>query len=79
MNFNVAKQPAHVGVVPHNCARYEVMKLAMQPHLTLALDAPVIVPFFHAGALQLVLRGTIFARMAPDQKTQLVEALQSIE
>lgn len=33
----------------------------------------------HMGALQLALRGTVFARMAPDQKTQLVEALQSIE
>uniref|UniRef100_A0A8C2XDC3 Polyamine-transporting ATPase 13A3 n=1 Tax=Cyclopterus lumpus TaxID=8103 RepID=A0A8C2XDC3_CYCLU len=33
----------------------------------------------HLGALQLVLRGTVFARMAPDQKTQLVEVLQSID
>ncbi|XP_069568613.1 polyamine-transporting ATPase 13A3-like isoform X2 [Brachyistius frenatus] len=33
----------------------------------------------HMGALQLVLRGTVFARMAPDQKTQLVEVLQSID
>lgn len=31
------------------------------------------------GALQLALRATVFARMAPDQKTQLVEVLQSIE
>lgn len=31
------------------------------------------------GALQLVLRASVFARMAPDQKTQLVEVLQSIE
>lgn len=30
-------------------------------------------------ALQLVLRATVFARMAPDQKTQLVEVLQSME
>ncbi|TNN69870.1 putative cation-transporting ATPase 13A3 [Liparis tanakae] len=29
--------------------------------------------------VQLVLRGTVFARMAPDQKTQLVEVLQSID
>ncbi|MGH0134052.1 UNVERIFIED_CONTAM: hypothetical protein FKN15_011811 [Acipenser sinensis] len=28
---------------------------------------------------ELVLHGTVFARMAPDQKTQLVEALQSVE
>ena len=30
-------------------------------------------------ALQLVLHGTVFARMAPDQKTQLIEALQGVE
>ena len=29
--------------------------------------------------VKLVLRGTVFARMAPDQKTQLVEILQSVE
>lgn len=29
--------------------------------------------------LQLVLHGTVFARMAPDQKTQLIEALQDVE
>lgn len=78
MNFKVAKQPAHVGMVPHNCTQCR-LRLAMQPHLTLALDAPEIVPLFHVGALQLALRGTIFARMAPDQKTQLVEALQNME
>lgn len=31
------------------------------------------------GLLQLVLRATVFARMTPDQKTQLVDILQSIE
>lgn len=29
--------------------------------------------------LQLVLHGTVFARMAPDQKTQLIETLQDVE
>lgn len=33
----------------------------------------------HMGSPQLVLRATVFARMAPDQKTQLVDVLQSIE
>lgn len=28
---------------------------------------------------QIATRGTIFARMAPDQKTQLVEVLQSLD
>uniref|UniRef100_G3P3W1 Polyamine-transporting ATPase 13A3 n=1 Tax=Gasterosteus aculeatus aculeatus TaxID=481459 RepID=G3P3W1_GASAC len=31
------------------------------------------------SALQLVLHGTVFARMAPDQKTQLIEALQGVD
>lgn len=29
--------------------------------------------------LQLVLHGTVFARMAPDQKTRLIETLQDVE
>lgn len=33
----------------------------------------------NSPVLQLVLHGTVFARMAPDQKTQLVEALQNVE
>uniref|UniRef100_A0A7N6FJE9 ATPase 13A3 n=1 Tax=Anabas testudineus TaxID=64144 RepID=A0A7N6FJE9_ANATE len=32
-----------------------------------------------ASQLQLVLHGTVFARMAPDQKTQLIEALQGVD
>ncbi|KAJ6655487.1 hypothetical protein lerEdw1_005065, partial [Lerista edwardsae] len=44
---------------------------ACRPCLCGAADS---VPVF-----QLVLHGTVFARMAPDQKTQLVEALQSVD
>uniref|UniRef100_A0A8C4DR83 P-type ATPase A domain-containing protein n=1 Tax=Dicentrarchus labrax TaxID=13489 RepID=A0A8C4DR83_DICLA len=43
------------------------------------LDFAVIICLSHMGALQLVLRATVFARMAPDQKTQLVEVMQSID
>ncbi|MGH0149125.1 UNVERIFIED_CONTAM: hypothetical protein FKN15_015063 [Acipenser sinensis] len=39
----------------------------------------VIAEHFQDLLQKLVLRGTVFARMAPDQKTQLVEALQSVE
>jgi cation-transporting ATPase 13A3/4/5 len=35
--------------------------------------------FFPELLPQIVTRGTIFARMAPDQKTQLVEMLQSLD
>lgn len=33
----------------------------------------------HTGAPQFMLRATVFARMTPDQKTQLVEVMQGIE
>lgn len=33
---------------------------------------------FHNNSFQILIRGTVFARMAPDQKTQLVEALQEL-
>ncbi|RXM95755.1 putative cation-transporting ATPase 13A3 [Acipenser ruthenus] len=39
----------------------------------------VIAEHFQDLLQKLVLHGTVFARMAPDQKTQLVEALQSVE
>ncbi|XP_066565308.1 polyamine-transporting ATPase 13A3 isoform X1 [Amia ocellicauda] len=39
----------------------------------------VITEHFQDLVQKLVLRGTVFARMAPDQKTQLVEALQSVD
>ncbi|KAM9349952.1 polyamine-transporting ATPase 13A3-like [Symphorus nematophorus] len=39
----------------------------------------VITEHFPQLVQKLVLRGTVFARMAPDQKTQLVEVLQSID
>lgn len=35
--------------------------------------------FLVLSSLKLVLHGTVFARMAPDQKTQLIEALQGVE
>ncbi|XP_031430958.1 polyamine-transporting ATPase 13A3 [Clupea harengus] len=39
----------------------------------------VITEHFQDLMQKLVLHGTVFARMAPDQKTQLVEALQSVD
>ncbi|GAA6066133.1 polyamine-transporting ATPase 13A3 isoform X1, partial [Tachysurus ichikawai] len=38
----------------------------------------VITEHFQDLLQKLVLHGTVFARMSPDQKTQLVEALQSV-
>eukprot|EP00063_Salmo_salar_P096788 XP_014071623.1 PREDICTED: probable cation-transporting ATPase 13A3 isoform X1 [Salmo salar] len=39
----------------------------------------VITEHFQDVLQKLVLHGTVFARMAPDQKTQLIEALQSVD
>ncbi|XP_067398921.1 polyamine-transporting ATPase 13A3 isoform X3 [Emydura macquarii macquarii] len=39
----------------------------------------VILEHFQDFVPKLVLHGTVFARMAPDQKTQLVEALQNVD
>ncbi|ELK17625.1 Putative cation-transporting ATPase 13A3 [Pteropus alecto] len=39
----------------------------------------VILEHFQDLVPKLMLHGTVFARMAPDQKTQLVEALQNVE
>ncbi|XP_041695692.1 polyamine-transporting ATPase 13A3 isoform X1 [Coregonus clupeaformis] len=39
----------------------------------------VITEHFQDLLQKLVLRGTVFARMAPDQKTQLIEALQGVD
>uniref|UniRef100_A0A669PN08 Polyamine-transporting ATPase 13A3 n=1 Tax=Phasianus colchicus TaxID=9054 RepID=A0A669PN08_PHACC len=39
----------------------------------------VILEHFQDLVPKLVLHGTVFARMAPDQKTQLVEALQNVD
>ncbi|XP_027443592.1 probable cation-transporting ATPase 13A3 isoform X4 [Zalophus californianus] len=39
----------------------------------------VILEHFQDLAPKLMLHGTVFARMAPDQKTQLIEALQNVD
>ena len=56
------------------------------PKVSILLDcAPLManrlcpVTIKKSSVFQLVLHGTVFARMAPDQKTQLVEALQNVE
>lgn len=39
----------------------------------------VILEHFQDLVPKLMLHGTVFARMAPDQKTQLIEALQNVD
>uniref|UniRef100_A0A8C9RTJ1 Polyamine-transporting ATPase 13A3 n=1 Tax=Scleropages formosus TaxID=113540 RepID=A0A8C9RTJ1_SCLFO len=74
-------------------AQYEVSGWNPVPKLTEALELlsgryhfaisgkslAVVIEHFPDLAQKLALHGTVFARMAPDQKTQLVEVLQSID
>ncbi|XP_069753130.1 polyamine-transporting ATPase 13A3 isoform X2 [Narcine bancroftii] len=51
-------------------------------HYHFAMDGKsfsVVTEYFRDLLSKLVLHGTVFARMAPDQKTQLVEAFQNID
>lgn len=57
-------------------------KLTLQQRYHFAMSGrsfAVITAHFQDLVQKLVLHGTVFARMAPDQKTQLVEALQSVD
>ncbi|KAG7488168.1 hypothetical protein MATL_G00031590 [Megalops atlanticus] len=58
----------------------EEPKLQEQYHFAMSGKSfAVIMEHFQDLVQKLVLHGTVFARMAPDQKTQLVEALQSVD
>ncbi|XP_028855736.1 probable cation-transporting ATPase 13A3 isoform X2 [Denticeps clupeoides] len=55
-------------------------KVQEQYHFAMSGKAfAVITDHFQDLLQRLVLHGTVFARMAPDQKTQLVEVLQSVD
>uniref|UniRef100_A0A8C7E179 Polyamine-transporting ATPase 13A3 n=1 Tax=Oncorhynchus kisutch TaxID=8019 RepID=A0A8C7E179_ONCKI len=79
INWRYADKPSkHVGKAP----RLEVRDgpLADQYHFAMSGKSFAVISEHFQDVLQkLVLRGTVFARMAPDQKTQLIEALQSVD
>ncbi|XP_068175021.1 polyamine-transporting ATPase 13A3 isoform X1 [Antennarius striatus] len=59
-----------------------VDELKTQPLYHFAMNGKsfsIIEEHFPDMLQKLVLRGTVFARMAPDQKTQLIEALQGVD
>ncbi|KAJ8270232.1 hypothetical protein GJAV_G00111920 [Gymnothorax javanicus] len=77
---------------PSKAAHYEVVDIVLdeddqdsqtlQQRYHFAMSGKsfgVISTHFPDLVQKLVLHGTVFARMAPDQKTQLVEALQSVD
>ncbi|CAF97576.1 unnamed protein product, partial [Tetraodon nigroviridis] len=57
-----------------------LQKVEMRPHIARVkiLSDAVNLPL-HMGAAQLLLRATVFARMTPDLKTELVKVLQGID
>uniref|UniRef100_A0A673YCW4 Polyamine-transporting ATPase 13A3 n=1 Tax=Salmo trutta TaxID=8032 RepID=A0A673YCW4_SALTR len=79
INWRYADKPSkHMGKAP----RLEVRDgpLVDQYHFAMSGKSfAVITEHFQDVLQKLVLHGTVFARMAPDQKTQLIEALQSVD
>uniref|UniRef100_A0A3P9APU7 Cation-transporting P-type ATPase N-terminal domain-containing protein n=1 Tax=Esox lucius TaxID=8010 RepID=A0A3P9APU7_ESOLU len=64
----------------HDVCQAHAPKPQDQYHFAMSGNSfAVITEHFQDLLPKLVLRGTVFARMAPDQKTQLVEALQSVD
>uniref|UniRef100_A0A673YC04 Polyamine-transporting ATPase 13A3 n=1 Tax=Salmo trutta TaxID=8032 RepID=A0A673YC04_SALTR len=76
INWRYADKPSkHMGKAP----RLEP-KSQDQYHFAMSGKSfAVITEHFQDVLQKLVLHGTVFARMAPDQKTQLIEALQSVD
>uniref|UniRef100_A0A673YIZ9 Polyamine-transporting ATPase 13A3 n=1 Tax=Salmo trutta TaxID=8032 RepID=A0A673YIZ9_SALTR len=72
ITWRYADNPSkHVGKAPH---------LEDQYHFAMSGKSfAVITEHFQDLLQKLVLHGTVFARMAPDQKTELIEALQSVD
>uniref|UniRef100_A0A672GJG1 ATPase 13A3 n=1 Tax=Salarias fasciatus TaxID=181472 RepID=A0A672GJG1_SALFA len=64
---------------PSNANRLEVMHLELYHFAMNGKSFAVITEHFPDMLQKLVLHGTVFARMAPDQKTQLIEALQGVD
>uniref|UniRef100_A0A8C7QY53 Polyamine-transporting ATPase 13A3 n=1 Tax=Oncorhynchus mykiss TaxID=8022 RepID=A0A8C7QY53_ONCMY len=81
ITWRYADNPSkHVGKAP----RLEPVRLCLDPqeqyHFAMSGKSfAVITEHFQDLLQKLVLHGTVFARMAPDQKTELIEALQSVD
>uniref|UniRef100_A0A673JTP3 Probable cation-transporting ATPase 13A3 n=1 Tax=Sinocyclocheilus rhinocerous TaxID=307959 RepID=A0A673JTP3_9TELE len=80
-----AKINWHYADKPSQCAIYwpdpvTVVLIQEQYHFAMSGKSfSVIIEHFQDLLQKLVLHGTVFARMAPDQKTQLVETLESVD
>uniref|UniRef100_A0A8C7M661 Polyamine-transporting ATPase 13A3 n=1 Tax=Oncorhynchus mykiss TaxID=8022 RepID=A0A8C7M661_ONCMY len=83
INWRYADKPSkHVGKAPRLEVRDGPLAPTSQDQYHFAMSGKsfaVISEHFQDVLQKLVLHGTVFARMAPDQKTQLIEALQSVD
>uniref|UniRef100_A0A8C7DWZ6 Polyamine-transporting ATPase 13A3 n=1 Tax=Oncorhynchus kisutch TaxID=8019 RepID=A0A8C7DWZ6_ONCKI len=89
INWRYADKPSkHVGKAPRLEVRDGPLDVCHtdeptsqdQYHFAMSGKSFAVISEHFQDVLQkLVLRGTVFARMAPDQKTQLIEALQSVD
>ncbi|KAL4630733.1 putative cation-transporting ATPase 13A3 [Arapaima gigas] len=69
-----------VGITLEDVEQDEKPRVQQQYHFAMSGKSfAVITEHFQDLLQKLVLHGTVFARMAPDQKTELVEALQSVD
>uniref|UniRef100_A0A8C7FBI3 ATPase 13A3 n=1 Tax=Oncorhynchus kisutch TaxID=8019 RepID=A0A8C7FBI3_ONCKI len=78
INWRYADKPSkHVGKAPQDVCHTDEPTSQDQYHFAMSGKSFAVISEHFQDVLQkLVLRGTVFARMAPDQKTQLIEALQ---
>uniref|UniRef100_A0A8C7LY25 ATPase 13A3 n=1 Tax=Oncorhynchus mykiss TaxID=8022 RepID=A0A8C7LY25_ONCMY len=81
INWRYADKPSkHVGKAPQDVCHTDEPTSQDQYHFAMSGKSFAVISEHFQDVLQkLVLHGTVFARMAPDQKTQLIEALQSVD
>uniref|UniRef100_A0A672KRZ5 ATPase 13A3 n=1 Tax=Sinocyclocheilus grahami TaxID=75366 RepID=A0A672KRZ5_SINGR len=77
---NTCNISTHAHIIMEDGHSVDEMKTQEQYHFAMSGKSfAVITEHFQDLLQKLVLRGTVFARMAPDQKTQLVETLESVD
>uniref|UniRef100_A0A673GBM9 Probable cation-transporting ATPase 13A3 n=1 Tax=Sinocyclocheilus rhinocerous TaxID=307959 RepID=A0A673GBM9_9TELE len=77
---NTCNGSTHMEIIMEDGHSVDEMKTPEQYHFAMSGKSfAVITEHFQDLLQKLVLHGTVFARMAPDQKTQLVETLESVD
>uniref|UniRef100_A0A673GJF0 Probable cation-transporting ATPase 13A3 n=1 Tax=Sinocyclocheilus rhinocerous TaxID=307959 RepID=A0A673GJF0_9TELE len=80
ITWHYADKPNQSPIIMEDGHSVDEMKTPEQYHFAMSGKSfAVITEHFQDLLQKLVLHGTVFARMAPDQKTQLVETLESVD